>query len=261
MRLIKILFLLTLIINVCHNGLAQAIIKFENTNYDFGKVAEGTQASHEFRFKNVGDTPLIISRVQASCGCTTPFWTKDPVLPGKEGVITASYNSKNRPGSFNKSITIQSNASEATTRVYIKGIVVPVSEAKVVYSEEELEQSARATVDRNFINLGKVEAGQPVPVKIVVENTGKKNLVIADLVSSCNCVQMGAQSSSVIHPGKKGSLELVYRPKHTGPATEALSIMTNDLLSPETKITLEAEVVESLRKTSILYEGNPAFSF
>lgn len=105
---------------------AQGVITFETTTHEFGDVKEtGGPITHEFKFKNTGDQPVIISNVQASCGCTTPDWTKTPVAPGGSGLIKAQYNPLGRPGQFNKSLTITSNAVEATTVVFIKGNVVP----------------------------------------------------------------------------------------------------------------------------------------
>ena len=261
MNFIKIIFLSSFLFILFNGALAQAVIQFEQTDYDFGQVAEGTQATHEFKFKNTGSAPLTILNVQASCGCTTPFWTKEPVKPGGEGVITASYNSKGRPGSFNKSITITSNASEPSKRVSIKGTVVPVSKVGIVFTEEELETSAKVSLEKSVVNLGKVEAGQAVPVEIIVQNTGKKNLVISDLKSACNCIKMAGESSSVIHPGAKGTLNLIYRPKSTGKKTDTATLFTNDLSAPESKVILQADVVENLNNTSILKENNTGFNF
>ena len=69
-------------------GQGQADIKFDNTNHQFGKIKEdGGLAVHNFNFANTGNVPLIISAVNASCGCTTPEWSKEPVLPGKTGFV------------------------------------------------------------------------------------------------------------------------------------------------------------------------------
>ncbi len=108
--------------------------KFEKETHDFGTVKEGEMATYEFVFTNTGKEPLIITNVAASCGCTTPTWTREPVKPGEQGKIKAVYNSQNRPGPFTKSITISSNAKTPTKVVNIKGVVerVPsgVPEAK-----------------------------------------------------------------------------------------------------------------------------------
>ena len=104
----------------------QPVITFEKTEHDFGKINEGDgRVSVDFVFKNEGMAPLILSNVRASCGCTTPAWTKEPVEPGQSGKITVTYNPNGRPGRFQKTVTITSNASEATKKVYIKGEVIP----------------------------------------------------------------------------------------------------------------------------------------
>ena len=97
---------------------------FEFETYDFGDIKEGDDASVDFVFTNSGAEKLIITDVKASCGCTTPFWSKEPVMPGEKGQITAKYNTQGRPGTFNKAITITSNANEETKRIFIKGNVI-----------------------------------------------------------------------------------------------------------------------------------------
>src|SRR5690606_19161405 len=105
---------------------AQAKIEFEEETFDFGQVKEtGGSVEHKFIFKNAGNAPLKIQDVRPSCGCTTPSWTKEPVLPGKEGFIVAKYDPANRPGAFTKSLTITSNAAPNVKTIYIKGMVDP----------------------------------------------------------------------------------------------------------------------------------------
>ncbi len=99
------------------------VMAFPSESHDFGEVPEGEKYTHEFTFTNNGKEPLIISNVKASCGCTTPEWPKEPIMPGETSAITAVYNSKGRPGPFNKSITITSNAYKPTKRLFIKGKV------------------------------------------------------------------------------------------------------------------------------------------
>lgn len=96
-------------------------IKFKTETHDFGTLQEGDPAEAEFVFTNTGKEPLIIQNVHPSCGCTTPFWSKDPVAPGKTGIIKASYGTTGRVAPFNKSITVTSTAG--TNVIYIKGVV------------------------------------------------------------------------------------------------------------------------------------------
>lgn len=98
---------------------------FAKTVHDFGKVKEDDKtATTTFKFKNEGNAPLIIQRVQASCGCTTPDYTKEPILPGKEGTITVTYSTVGRVYAFDKSVTVFSNVPDEIYTLRIKGEVV-----------------------------------------------------------------------------------------------------------------------------------------
>lgn len=104
-------------------------IAFKSDNHDFGTVDEGAPAEYVFQVKNTGKEPLIIERVQASCGCTTPDWTKDPIAPGKSGMVKAAYGTQGRPGHFEKTLTVFSNAG--TKVLTIKGDVTKAPETSV----------------------------------------------------------------------------------------------------------------------------------
>ena len=118
---------------------AQAKMTLEKNENDFGTIEEGTQATVTFTFKNTGNAPLVLNSVKASCGCTTPKWTKEPVAPGKEGVITATFDSKGRPGNFTKTITVTHSGEGGTEFLTIRGNVnkaAPVVAPTVVAPEQ-----------------------------------------------------------------------------------------------------------------------------
>ena len=139
------------------------VITFEKTEHDFGKIhEEDGRVSVDFTFKNEGMAPLVLSNVRASCGCTTPKWTRDAVEPGQTGVITVTYNPNGRPGRFSKTVTITSNAKESTTRVYIKGEVIP-KQAKPVnkYTVAVGELNMKSlTLDFGTIKKGESKQGE-----------------------------------------------------------------------------------------------------
>lgn len=93
------------------------------TTYDFGKIEINKPVTHEFRFTNSGGAPLVISSVQASCGCTVTDYSKDPIAPGSEGYVKATYNAA-KIGVFNKTVTVNANAAESIVQLMIKGEVV-----------------------------------------------------------------------------------------------------------------------------------------
>lgn len=101
-----------------------AQITFEKEIHDFSEIPEGPKYATIFKFKNTGKEPLIISDAKGSCGCTVPVWPKEPIMPGATGEIKVEYNSAKRPGIFTKTVTITSNAAEATKVLKIKGNVI-----------------------------------------------------------------------------------------------------------------------------------------
>ncbi|MEQ8324624.1 MAG: DUF1573 domain-containing protein [Vicingaceae bacterium] len=97
-------------------------ISFETEVINYGDIEKGADGVREFKFTNVGKSPLIISNARGSCGCTVPTWPKEPIKPGESSVIKVKYDT-NRPGPINKSVTITSNAKTPTKVLRIKGNV------------------------------------------------------------------------------------------------------------------------------------------
>ncbi|MEZ5055093.1 MAG: DUF1573 domain-containing protein [Chitinophagales bacterium] len=98
-------------------------IKFNKLEHDFGNQPQNKPVTYEFEFSNTGTEPIILENVKASCGCTTPTWTKEPVMPGKKGSVKAQYNMA-REGAFRKSITVTTKDGENII-LYISGNAVP----------------------------------------------------------------------------------------------------------------------------------------
>ncbi len=99
-------------------------ISVDKDVHDYGTIKQGANGSCEFALTNNGSEPLIISKAKGSCGCTVPEWPKEPIMPGKSAVMTVRYDTK-RVGPINKSVTITSNATNASTKVVrIKGKVL-----------------------------------------------------------------------------------------------------------------------------------------
>lgn len=106
------------------NGDGLPTIDLEETEYNFGTVIQGEKVSHSFVFANNGDGNLVISNVKASCGCTVPKWTKEPVKPGKTGTIELVFDSSNREGIQTKTAKVYSNTSPNVTELVIRCEVI-----------------------------------------------------------------------------------------------------------------------------------------
>ena len=260
MKMIYLLLIEFCFIFILSSAQAQGILKFEKETHDFGTITEGGQAIYEFKFKNTGNQPIIISNVQPSCGCTTPDWTKEPILPSKSGIVKAVYSSAGRPGVFHKSITVTSSAATATQALFIKGNVLEKSAVTQVFSPAQKANSPRLTINKSNHDFGKLEAGQKVKAQFMVKNTGKQPLKLQGLKSPCNCINYRI-SAVEIAPGKEENLELTYTQRVLGEQIEQVSLISNDIVSSSSSIILKAKVVESLNTTSIIKENSPAVPF
>lgn len=105
-------------------------VSFPETEFDFGEIEEGEKVTYEYKFKNTGKEPLVISKAQGSCGCTVPDWPREPIAVGGEGVIKVQYDSRGKGKTRaeggraeNKRVTITANTDPTQSFLYIKGKV------------------------------------------------------------------------------------------------------------------------------------------
>ena len=101
---------------------------FSEELHDFGTIKDGDVVEHVFTFTNNGQAPLIISDAKGSCGCTVPEWPKEPIAVGGTGELKVKFNSKNKPGIQNKTVTITANTWPTTQRLRIKANVLKEGE-------------------------------------------------------------------------------------------------------------------------------------
>lgn len=172
------------------------VITFTKTTHDFGQINEvDGRVTTIFEFKNEGMVPLILHSVRASCGCTTPKWTKEPIEPGAKGQITVTYNPNGRPGRFQKTITVNSNAP--VVKLTIRGEVIPrnakpVDNYPIAMGNLNLKSK---TLDLGTIVKGKMvqkslaytnKTPNNVHVELVTENTTSYMAVMPSLVDVAN---------------------------------------------------------------------------
>ena len=152
----------------------KAEMKISETVHDFGEILEEDgDVTCEFIITNTGDAPLELTNVSASCGCTTPDWTKTPIAPGKTGFVKATYKVRGSGSSFSKAVSIFSNAQEAPFVVTIKGKVIkkqveqPQSQSPVSVSPSPIEdlQLQQTTVNLDATKEAIKDAAKERPVR------------------------------------------------------------------------------------------------
>lgn len=226
---------------------AGARIKFSTLKHDFGTIQEKAgDATYVFKFKNAGDSPLLITRATSSCGCTTPNYTKKPIKPGDEGEITVTYHAKGRPGPFEKSIYVFSNDSDhERVLITISGNVV-TSRNNIETYNQELGGGIRVKITTlNFFDVYPTRKYRTrtlmvynegdVPVKLETRGAPKFLRIEAD--------------PSVIEPKKEGSLKVTYladKVKDWGPREDFFYLLVKgkEAQMKNNRITIQADIWE-----------------
>lgn len=201
----KLVFLLIVLMPVMIFA-QKAKIEFESTSHNFGTISEqGGEAVHNFRFKNTGNVPLILTNVRAGCGCTTPTWDRQPVPPGGSGNIKVAFNPLHRPGSFVKSITVNSNSETPVVSLTVRG---NVSRKPLQPYEEYKYTAGPLKIITNNINLGSIKNTQRLEKSIEIVNPGKTT-VTAELISDLPYLKVNV-TPSVLNKDQKGKISIIY---------------------------------------------------
>ncbi len=152
-------------------------IEFESIEYDYGKIKESDGMAYGvFNFTNTGGSPLVITDVKPSCGCTSPEWTREPIAPGKTGYIKSGYNPQNRPGAFNKTIRVTSNAENNTVILRIKGDVIPREKGIEDFYPIEMGGLRLST---NHVALQRITVKEVKTDTVEIYNPSDKDVAIA----------------------------------------------------------------------------------
>lgn len=226
---------------------AQPVIQFSRTTHDFGTIQEADgKATTIYEFTNTGNAPLVITQVSASCGCTSPEWTKTPIEPGQKGAITATYNPAGRPGKFRKTITVSSNASVPTTRLVIAGEVI-AKPAQLSYPI----QMGHLSLSSKTAQFGNMFKGEEKVVTIECANNTGKPITVAILPND-SFIETTVMPST-IEAGKTAQIHILFNTKVCkqwgAVATSVLvSVNGSKINSDNYKINVRATVAEDFSK-------------
>jgi hypothetical protein len=133
-------------------------IKFEETEYSFGKLKQGEIIYHEYKFTNTGNEPLVISNAKGSCKCAVPVWPTEPIAPGRSGEIMVEFNSTDKHGPQTKQFTITANTEPPQSILYIKGeVLLPDDKALIGYDREAELRSEKESYERMKKDIWRLE--------------------------------------------------------------------------------------------------------
>jgi len=256
----KKIILLISIFTVSASLLAQPVMKLSTTEYNFGTFKEEAgRQTYDFIVTNTGNSPLVIKNIVASCGCTTPEWTKQPIPPGGKGKITAIYDPQNRGGeNFNKTLSVYTNAKPEVAVLVIKGQVI----------------AREKTVEDIFIfPVGSIRFESNHLAFTNVKKTEKKIRVMQVINPSDSLVKIEFEVQApyltlkakpeTLKPGQKGIIEGTYdATKHGGwgNVSDMVRIKLNGILQENVYYYVSANLVEdfsSLSKADL--ENAPVF--
>jgi hypothetical protein len=207
-----------------------------------------------FEFTNTGGQPLVIHNVRASCGCTTPDWTRTPIQPGGKGMLKASFDPRNRPGNFNKSITITSNSEPPTDILRITGRVSAKTQTVEDIYPRQMEG---IRLKSSHLAFTRVEPGTQKEETLDIINTSDKPVRIGFArVPAHLSVRV---EPATLSPGQSGSIIAVYdasKVKDWGYILDNIFLEINGKQSAETRLNVSATIDEDYSKWSAQQMAN-----
>jgi hypothetical protein len=231
-RLLNILLILLVITQV--QAQQGKPVQFREEMFDFGTITEESSAVHEFVFTNASGRPMKILSVQASCGCTTPDWSREVVAPGKTGYIQASFNPKGRPGYFNKTLTVTTDLDSNPLVLQIKGQVASVTEENKTARTEFETAVGNLKFKTSSFNMGKVFTSDEAMTKEFSFVNGGSKPVTYDKFIAPKYIKVEVQPK-VIAAGQQGVVKLIYSGKlknQYGFQTDNVVLQTDDEKEP-----------------------------
>lgn len=221
-----------------------AQIKFKTDKYNYGTIKEDDGvANYEFEFTNTGTSPLLVQRVSTSCGCTTPDWSKEPIAPGKTGKVKVGYDPKGRPGPFNKTVSVYSNADQNVIVLQISGEVIPR-----VKTVDEIYRIPIGDLrfERNHFALGRLLVNKTVTDTLKFINKGSVPISINTNTQAYSYMKVTVVPQTV-KPNEYGTIVLNYNAKARndwGFVVDRFILTLNDTPINNNPITITASIEE-----------------
>lgn len=243
-------------------------ISFEKNLHHFGtfKEADG-KVTHKFEFVNTGGSDLIIQNVTASCGCTAPQWTREPVPPGSKGFVAVTYNPAGRSGSFRKYISVISNSNPGSVRLTITGEALPKPKS---IEDDYRYVMGPMRLKSNHMAFGNIKNTTTSEKRLeVINNSGEPVKVAFERVPGHLSIR---SQPSTLAPGQKGFLVARYDApgrNDWGFVIDRLGLLVNGVSERNYSLVVSANIEEDftawsseqLANAPMLSVDDPEFKF
>ncbi len=219
-------------------------ITFLKESHDFGMLNElDGEVKHVFKFINTGKDSLLLTAVDAACGCTTPYWDKKAILPGDTGKIVVAFNPLNQPGSFEKSITVNSNATQGIHLLKISGNVKPKR-----LTTEDIFPTAIGGIrfESKFVNFGTITSNKTVDKTIKAYNQSEDTIRFSDRVVSGDYIAV-KYNPNYVAPKQETRITITYDPvkrNDLGFMNDAIALFTDEKDQSHKSLFVYATILE-----------------
>jgi hypothetical protein len=244
MRRIVLLLLAMGIGSIMYGQEKEPRLVFKNKVHDFGQIKEdGGKVTHQFVYTNTGGKPLKIHRIEVSCGCTSPSWTRKEVLPGSKGYVRVTFDPRRRPGDFVKPLTVYSNATNKEVTLRIRGKVLP---RKRTLAERYPRKMGKLRLKSHHLAFSKVLHNQPARDSMGIVNTSDQPMEIGfeRVPGHVNL----STNPGVLKPGQQGYIVGVYDPTRVndwGFRMDRVRLRPNGEAVSHNNFILSARIVEN----------------
>ena len=244
-------------------------ITFKKTQHDFGDIKESDgSVTATFEFTNYGQKPIIIESVSASCGCTHPEYPRQPILPGKTGTITTTFDPANRPGRFIKTVTVSSNTEPAINVLTLSGNVLerePSVEDIYPYAMGSLR------LDKTHVSFLKMDKSEINENTVAIINHSKTEILDLSFQGAPSHIEVKSVPK-VLKPGQKGEIKIKYdatKVKDWGFLIDRLFVVINKDMDYNNRLSVSVNIEENFDKLTpqelanapVAIFENPTFNF
>jgi len=252
--------ILTIIIGISLNAQqSQSRIQLRETEHDFGRFSEedGKQ-TYDFIVTNTGTTPLVIQNISTSCGCTTPEWTKSPIAAGSNGKITAIFDPENKPGRFNQTLTVYTNANPAVVVLTIRGEVIPRGRAA---DDMFTFPVGQVRLESNHLAFNDVKKNGQKNVTMQIMNTSDRDATV-EFMNPSSYLTLKV-TPATLRPGQRGIVEGTYdgtKNSGWGNMSDMMRLRINGVVQENVFYYISANLVEDFSNlTKAEIDNAPVF--